>query len=49
MSGPIIGPFGHVYAIANDTLFSFPAPKSGGVLGTTACDGLTGSQQILLR
>jgi hypothetical protein len=50
MSGPIIGPFGHVYAIANDTLFSFPAPKFGGVLGTTACDGLTtGSQQIVLR
>jgi hypothetical protein len=37
-SAPIIGPSGSVYAIANGILYSFPAPLSGGVLGTTACD-----------
>ena len=40
-SAPVIGPSWHVYAMANDYLYKFPAPLGGGVTGTTACDGLS--------
>ena len=37
---PVIGPAGHVYAFANNTLYVFHPPPYGGVLGRTKCDQL---------
>jgi hypothetical protein len=40
LAAPVIGPGGHVYAIASDSLFVFPPPHLGGTVGKTACDVL---------
>ena len=40
MSPPVIGPLGHVYAIANSSLFVFPPPLNLPTTGTTS--GTTG-------
>lgn len=40
LSGPVIGPSGHVYALALDHLFVFPAPLLSRTMGMTACDSV---------
>ena len=50
-AAPVIGPSGHVYAIASNSLFVFPPPLKSRVVsvsGRTACDQLVGTSGATL-